>query len=166
MKTKVLKIFAVFFILNFYACDTSKDSGQVNSEQFVINEKSASRAYAEDEADFISEDIIPDEDTPNLNTEEYDKIRENEFLSAKSNPLSTFSIDVDNASYSNVRRMLNYGQMPDKGAVRIEEMINYFSYDYENPTGKDPFSIYTETGECPWNANHKLLHIGIQGKKT
>ena len=61
--------------------------------------------------------------------------------------------------------MLNNGQMPDKGAVRVEEMINYFDYDYLNPTGKHPFSIYTETGECPWNVNHKLFHIGIQGKK-
>ena len=98
------------------------------------------------------------------NTEEYDHIVENEFKDVKQDPLSTFSIDVDAASYSNVRRFINQGQTPPKDAVRIEEMINYFSYDYDQPKGKHPFSIQTEVGECPWNNEHKLVHIGIQGK--
>ncbi|WP_299125685.1 VWA domain-containing protein [uncultured Winogradskyella sp.] len=98
------------------------------------------------------------------NTEEYDRIYENAFKEAKQNPLSTFSIDVDNASYSNVRRFLNNNQLPPKDAVRIEEMINYFNYDYPQPTDKHPFSFSNEVADCPWNTEHKLVHIGIQGK--
>ncbi|MCD4792479.1 MAG: von Willebrand factor type A domain-containing protein [Bacteroidales bacterium] len=99
------------------------------------------------------------------NTEEYDHISENVFKSAKDNPVSTLSIDVDNASYSNVRRFLNAGQLPLKDAVRTEEMINYFTYDYPEPQGEHPFSFITEYSECPWNKENKLLHVGIQGKK-
>ncbi len=98
------------------------------------------------------------------NTEEYDKINENEFKTVKTNPLSTFSIDVDTASYSNVRRFIKYNQVPPKDSVRIEEMINYFSYDYPQPAGPHPFSIVTEMSSCPWNENHRLVHIGLQGK--
>lgn len=99
------------------------------------------------------------------NTEEYDGINENIFHGALQNPLSTFSIDVDAASYSNIRRFINNGQRPPKDAVRIEEMINYFQYDYAQPKGNDPFSIYTEISSAPWNENHRLVHIGLQGKK-
>ena len=99
------------------------------------------------------------------NTEEYDNITENEFKTVISNPLSTFSIDVDNASYSNVRRFLTMGQMPVADAVRIEEMVNYFSYDYDDPKGDVPFSVFTEMLDCPWNRDARLVHIGIQGKK-
>jgi len=98
------------------------------------------------------------------NTEEYDRIYENRFLLAQQNPLSTFSIDVDTASYSNVRRFINGNQFPYKDAVRIEEMINYFSYDYPQPKKDHPFSITTEISTCPWNASHRLIHIGLQGK--
>jgi Ca-activated chloride channel homolog len=100
-----------------------------------------------------------------FNTEGYDAINETRFLSAKENPLSTFSIDVDAASYSNIRRFLNQGQLPPAGAVRIEEMINYFKYDYPQPTGEHPFSINTEVSNAPWNKDHKLVLIGLQGKK-
>lgn len=99
------------------------------------------------------------------NTEEYDKINANEFKETTQHPLSTLSIDVDNAAYSNVRRFLNNSQMPNKDAVRIEEMINYFDYDYPNPVGEHPFSINTEVSVAPWNTDHRLVHIGIQGKK-
>ena len=99
------------------------------------------------------------------NTESYDFIAENDFLKATENPLSTFSIDVDNASYTNTRRYIDNGSLPPIDAVRIEEFINYFSYDYTKPTGKNPFSINTEVSECPWNMEHKLVHIGIQGKR-
>jgi len=111
--------------------------------------------------------IIGDKTSHNddLDREGYDAIVENRFLKATDNPLSTFSIDVDAASYSNVRRMLNMGQLPPVGAVRIEEMINYFKYDYPQPTGEDPFSINTEMSDCPWNNKHKLVLIGLQGKK-
>ena len=97
------------------------------------------------------------------NTEEYNHIVENDFLSSIENPLSTFSIDVDNAAYSNTRRFLNGGQMPPKDAVRIEEFINYFNYDYPQPNDVDPFSINTEISDCPWNKENKLVHIGLQG---
>jgi len=98
------------------------------------------------------------------NTESYDAIEENIFHKALNRPLSTFSIDVDAASYSNIRRFINYGQMPPKDAVRIEEMINYFSYDYPQPKKDHPFSITSEISVCPWNSDHKLVHIGLQGK--
>ncbi|MEQ8477347.1 von Willebrand factor type A domain-containing protein [Fulvivirga sp.] len=103
----------------------------------------------------------PMEETSN---EDYAKIVENGFKNPFADPLSTFSIDVDAASYSNVRRFLNHGQMPPKDAVRIEEMVNYFNYDYKQPNGDDPFSINTELASSPWNKDHKLVHIGLQGK--
>ena len=104
-------------------------------------------------------------DSTEFNTEEYDAITENRFLTAAENPLSTFSIDVDGGSYSNVRRYLLQKQLPPAGAVRIEEFINYFHYEYPQPQGNDPFSINTEIGVCGWNPNHKLVMIGLQGKK-
>ncbi len=97
--------------------------------------------------------------------EGYEHITENPFAKVIDNPLSTFSIDVDAASYSNVRRILKSGQLPQQGAVRIEEMINYFSYQYAQPTGNDPFAVHTELGVCPWNPKHQLALIGLQGKK-
>ena len=102
--------------------------------------------------------------TPDFNTEEYDRIYENRFKDASQNPLSTFSIDVDTASYSNARRFIRGNQMPPKDAVRIEEMINYFDYDYPQPRGEHPFSIITEISQCPWNPQNRLVHIGLQGK--
>ncbi len=99
-----------------------------------------------------------------FNTEEYSTIIENEFLTVSENPLSTFSIDVDTASYSNVRRYINASQLPPVDAVRIEEMINYFNYDYPNPEGDMPFSITTKAAKCPWNKEHDLFLIGLQGK--
>ncbi|MET3536167.1 vWA domain-containing protein [Chryseobacterium limigenitum] len=96
--------------------------------------------------------------------EEYNSLVENPFESTKNQPVSTFSIDVDNASYSNIRRMINYGSIVDKDAVRIEEMINYFKYDYSQPENKQPFGINTEYSDSPWNPNHKLVKIGLQGK--
>ena len=98
------------------------------------------------------------------NTEGYSAIHENGFKDVLHNPLSTFSIDVDKASYSNVRRFLNMGQLPPVDAVRIEEMVNYFNYDYPEPKGKHPFSVYTEVSQCPWNPAHQLLHVGLKGK--
>lgn len=85
------------------------------------------------------------------NSEEYAEISENTFKWASKTPLSTFSIDVDGASYSNVRRMIMDGHLPVKDAVRIEELINYFNYDYEHPVGEHPFSVNTEVGKAPWN---------------
>jgi len=98
--------------------------------------------------------------------ERYAEISENPFLETVRAPLSTFSIDVDTASYSNVRRFLNNGQLPPKDAVRIEELVNYFEYDYPQPSGDLPFSVNTEVAVCPWNTNHKIVQIGLQGKKV
>jgi Ca-activated chloride channel family protein len=100
-----------------------------------------------------------------FNTEGYSTIHENGFKSPLRDPLSTFSIDVDAASYSNVRRFITEGQKPVPDAVRVEEMINYFDYDYPQPIDGHPFSIVYELGDCPWNYNNKLLHIGLQGEK-
>jgi Ca-activated chloride channel homolog len=99
-----------------------------------------------------------------LQTEAYDATVENDFVAALSNPLSTFSIDVDTASYSNVRRMIHQGQVPPSGAVRIEEFVNYFRYDYPEPEGKYPFSVATEVAQCPWNEDHQLVRIGLKAK--
>jgi Ca-activated chloride channel family protein len=100
-----------------------------------------------------------------FNTEEYQGITENIFHDAAHSPLSTFSIDVDAASYSNMRRFIQGGQRPPQDAVRIEEMVNYFHYEYSQPAGEDPFSINTEISSAPWNEKHKLVLIGLQGKK-
>lgn len=113
----------------------------------------------------IAKHESPDEAEMDFNTEEYGRVHENPFLDAMGNPLSTFSIDVDNASYSNVRRFLNNSMLPPPDAVRIEEMINYFSYNYPDPQGRHPFSFITEVQQCPWNKDNLLVHIGIQGKK-
>ncbi len=120
------------------------------------NKSMAGAAYAEP---------LEYEQQPQLNTEEYDAIHENIFHGALQNPLSTFSIDVDAASYSNMRRYIQNGQRPPVDAVRIEEMINYFDYNYQQPKNDDPFSIYTEISIAPWNEKHRLVHIGLQGKK-
>ncbi|MDP8257577.1 MAG: VWA domain-containing protein [Candidatus Alcyoniella australis] len=101
---------------------------------------------------------------PEFNTETYDRIVENSFKMVGQNPLSTFSIDVDTASYSNVRRFLTQGTQPPPDAVRIEELINYFSYDYPQPAGDDPFSVNVEVAQCPWNLEHRLVRIGLRGR--
>lgn len=97
-----------------------------------------------------------------FNTESYNAINENRFLEAKQNPLSTFGIDVDAASYSNIRRFINDGRLPPKDAVRIEEMINYFDYDYPEPLNGNIIGISTEVAEAPWNPQHHLVKIGLQ----
>jgi Ca-activated chloride channel family protein len=110
---------------------------------------------------------MPDrmEEEKPFDTEDYDNIVENRFQAATQSPLSTFSIDVDEAAYSNVRRFINNGSIPPAGAVRIEEMINYFDYTYPQPQNDDPFTVNTELSECPWSPQHRLVHIGLQGKE-
>ena len=97
-------------------------------------------------------------------TEDYQRINENEFKKVVENPLSTFSIDVDTASYANVRRFINQSRMPPLDAVRIEELINYFKYEYAYPEGDVPFSVNTEISQCPWNKQNRLVLVGLQGK--
>lgn len=104
---------------------------------------------------------------PRYNTEEYSFVNENRFKEVATSALSTFSIDVDTASYSNIRRyLLENSVQPPKGVVRVEEMINYFTYDYEEPTTKEPFAVHTKVGQSIWNKNSKLIQIGLQTKKV
>ena len=104
--------------------------------------------------------------SPNeFNTEAYASVRENEFVTAKESPLSTFSVDVDTASYSNVRRFLVKEVRPPVGAIRTEELINYFRYNYPQPTGEDPFSVNLEVSRAPWNPERELVRIGLKGRE-
>ena len=112
----------------------------------------------------ILRDSLSDSELPDFNTEDYSAIIENRFHEATKVPLSTFSIDVDAASYANMRRFINNGQKPPKDAIRLEEMVNYFDYEYPEPEGEHPFEIITELSNCPWQSKHQLLHIGLQGK--
>lgn len=171
METKnfVLNMFitAVFlFILGVLSACTGKQFGGLVSEE---KEKfyAADKKMCFESAGIHPSMALKDEATGTYvthNTEEYDVINENTFKDVKENPLSTFSIDVDTASYSNLRRFLNSSQLPPKDAVRIEEMINYFTYNYPQPEGEHPFSITTEISKAPWNSGNRLLLIGIQGK--
>jgi Ca-activated chloride channel homolog len=133
--------------------EQSKEAEQQRLEQQEADKK----AYL-DEQERLRNIRIP------IDTEEYEAFEENKFESPASNPLSTFSIDVDNASYTNIRRFINNGQVVPKDAVRVEEMINFFKYNYPQPSSAHPFSINTEYSDCPWNPKHKLLKIGLQGK--
>jgi Ca-activated chloride channel homolog len=112
-----------------------------------------------------SKPLMADDAEDSAKGERYAEINENPFLETKHAPLSTFSIDVDTASYSNVRRYLNDGNLPPKDAVRIEELVNYFEYDYPQPVGNVPFSVTNEVAVCPWNTKNKIVSIGLQGKK-
>jgi Ca-activated chloride channel homolog len=115
-------------------------------------------------AGIFSDDPIREQKQPG-NTEGYSPIEENPFLRPSSNPLSTFSIDVDTASYSNVRRFISQKQVPPKDAVRVEELINYFPYSYAAPKDDKPFSVNTAVSNTPWNPKHKLVQIGVKGKQ-
>lgn len=136
----------------------------------VLTIFSCKKAYAPDEAadaidmTTVALDEVPEQYIPEPNTESYAGLEENPFESPLKAPLSTFSIDVDNASYTNIRRFINEGQKVPKDAVRVEEMINFFKYKYPQPDGQHPFAIHTEYSDCPWNKNSRLLKIGLQGK--
>lgn len=140
------------------AAATSLYGARASNGAVIIELKQAKKSHYKELKKQM--ELLPKPD----NNESYDFWQENPFELVKSQPLSTFSIDVDNAAYSNIRRMINNGQMVDKNAVRIEEMINYFKYSYPQPENNQPFSITTEYSDNPWNKNHKLLKIGLQGK--
>jgi len=108
---------------------------------------------------------VPSEEGYYPGGEEYARIKENRFISVSKDPLSTFALEVDGASYSNVRRMINQGMVPEPDAVRVEEFLNYFSYDYPQPRGKDPLRISCEVGPCAWNTKHKLVKIGVKARE-
>lgn len=140
--------------------------GVYSMEPSVMNMPVRDDRYREDDA-LIYAEAFPRTYYPitPVNTESYDQTYENGYLSPVNTPLSTFSIDVDTASYSNIRRYLNQGQLPPTDAVRIEELINYFSYNYPEPMWGQPFSITTEVAPCPWNPSHQLAMIGLKGKR-
>ncbi|SMG51639.1 Ca-activated chloride channel family protein [Marivirga sericea] len=149
--------------------DVQLEADVAQLSEVVVTDRSvrnifSKRKVASYQADQSYWPIPAESPYPQANTEDYEGLDENTFQEATQNPLSTFSIDVDAASYSNMRRFINNGQNPPKDAVRIEEMINYFNYDYKQPTGQDPFSINTEVSQAPWNEKHQLVHIGLQGK--
>ncbi|MGB0864682.1 MAG: vWA domain-containing protein [Saprospiraceae bacterium] len=154
------QLFNAFLVLlittvTFYSCTNASFKESAQDSYFVeemVVEMAAPNAKSEPTTDKV------------ISGESYAEIVENDFLSAKENALSTFSIDVDRASYSNMRRFLNQNQLPPKDAIRIEEMVNYFKYDYPQPTDEHPLSITTEFAECPWNAENRLVSIGLQGR--
>jgi Ca-activated chloride channel family protein len=139
----------------------------------TMNESSISGAAVSDMAimpyappsPYTQPGVMMPPNRPPFNTEDYTAIKPNIFHSPLAEPLSTFSIDVDTANYSNIRRMLNQGFLPEPKSVRIEELVNYFAYDYPQPEGDHPFAVYTEMSVCPWNQKRNLVHIGLQGRK-
>jgi Ca-activated chloride channel family protein len=141
--------------------------GRADGTQYIIDGiKVRGKRSAKDNARIVpqSQPIVYQAAPPS--NESYKKLAENDFMSVTANPLSTLSVDVDRASYSNVRRFINDGQTPPPDAVRVEEMINYFNYNYPQPKGSDPIAISTEMIDCPWAKGHKLLHVGIQAKEV
>jgi Ca-activated chloride channel family protein len=140
-----------FLVLTIFSCKKADYATEQNADATEI---------AVTTTDALDEDYA----LPEPNTESYAGLEENPFESPLKTPLSTFSIDVDNASYTNIRRFINEGQKVPKDAVRVEEMINFFKYKYPQPDGQHPFSINTEYSDCPWNKNSRLLKIGLQGK--
>ena len=117
-----------------------------------------------DEGVQLSARGAPVDDAP-FNTTAFDAIAENPFLTARDNPLSTLSVDVDTASYAIIRRFLNENRLPPKGAVRVEELLNYFTYDYPQPKGDVPFSATMEVAACPWEPEHRLVRVGLKGRE-
>lgn len=140
-------------------------SGQPGSNKIsVIIRGDSSLSVDASNKNTIVQDSIINSGLYDENDEDYGMLLENVFESPKTAPLSTFSIDVDNASYTNIRRIINAGQKVPKDAVRVEEMVNFFKYQYPQPTDEHPFSITAEYSECPWNKDTKLVRIGLQGK--
>ncbi len=167
----MIVLFVIFFILTLIAIPnfislrarsynaSSKSAGRnlALALQYIQNEN-PSYAY-NDDTNFDGPTTDP------LNAEGYDDLVENEFSLVADSPLSTFSIDVDTASYSNIRRILKGGSMPPAGAVRLEEMINYFPYDYPQPNDNEPFAVHAESASTPWVPSHRLVRIALKGRE-
>jgi Ca-activated chloride channel family protein len=149
-----------------YEVDKNVVQKKILDEGFVAGDGYSRAAVVKGDAEFHSNMYYPNVPYPlSSSSEEYKIINDNGFKSTSLDPLSTLSIDVDTASYSNVRRYLNNNQMPPVDAVRIEEMINYFDYQYPEPKWNQPFSVTMEQSNCPWNARHHLVLVGLQGKR-
>ena len=154
----------VFILMGFTSCTSRSD----RAAHGIATEKAMQAPVAQERgrADSYAQQEGQSRGPGSYNTEEYGLVSENEFLAVANNPLSTFSIDVDSASYSNIRRFINEGRLPPRDAVRIEEMINYFKYEYPQPEDDRPFSIQTEIARCPWNTQHKLVEVALQGRQV
>ena len=145
--------------------DDEPEAGMVLQEEFdVIDSYWSLAGLAKGSYAMVAPEAMEGYPMPDWNTEEYDYIQESGWRSVQTSPFSTFSADVDTASYANVRRMILRGNMIPKDSVRVEEMVNYFSYSYPEPAEGEPFSVTMEMGPCPWNENAKLLHIGLKTK--
>lgn len=156
----------LLFSLIFSGCSgTSSNSIEKGSLANSPAYDSKAASPSNSNASIASNASVPEYEEPITTGERYAAIEENPFLEASRAPLSTFSVDVDTAAYANIRRFVKDGQLPPKDAIRIEEMINYFDYDYPQPIGEVPFSVNTEVATAPWNEDHKLVLIGLQGKK-
>jgi Ca-activated chloride channel family protein len=160
--------FKVPFIQRDYTTSTSTlSSDSINGSGKKAKKKGKSRhvkvrkQQAPRNTQLVERDTSRQEGSP----ENYARIVENDYLETTSNPVSTFSIDVDGAAYANARRFLNLGQLPPRDAVRVEEFINYFDYQYELPSDGTPFAVHTELAKCPWNTEHHLLSINLQGRQ-
>lgn len=147
---------ALISVADIIAVDdkNSIDIAEIREHKVIASEKPAKLSYYS----------VPPR-TGSVNNEKYSSFVENKFQVAKDVPLSTFSVDVDAASYSNMRRYVNQGSLPPSDAIRVEELINYFSYNYTKPKGDDPVGITTEVGTCPWNDQHRLVRIGLKAKE-
>lgn len=163
----------LIFTLLLNACESNSVSNSnrsvARSEDTTIAQNAPMTASNSNNSSTTSAPLLESDEALNAerkpSNERYAEINENPFVETARAPLSTFSIDVDTASYSNVRRFLNDGQMPPKDAVRIEELVNYFEYNYPQPVGNVPFSVTTEAAACPWNPNHRIVSVGLQGKR-
>ena len=159
-----LSIVASLLLLSCTQRDSVDQSAGKQSTQYD-NQTARQQASTSANANANTATEMQEAEAVTANEEAYSHLDENPFLEVARAPLSTFSVDVDTASYSNTRRFLNNGQLPPKDAVRIEELINYFSYDYPQPVGTAPFSVTAEVAACPWNNRHRLVHIGLQGRR-
>jgi len=167
---KKYSVFLFIISLVFSACGQRSTNTEVASRpspEYAANSNAMMSSNSSmSNSSMMSVELRRNDNFDQTSGERYAEIDENPFLETVRAPLSTFSVDVDTAAYSNVRRFLNDGQMPPKDAVRIEEMINYFEYDYPQPIGNLPFSVNTEVATCAWNAKNKIVSIALQGKKV
>ena len=155
----------VLVALPLSACGDKKDTGPSVGDPGRDKDRMGEKDKGNDRIQRKVEKAKGDSKAEPTTTEAYNHIADNPFRAVAKTPLSTFSIDVDTASYTNVRRILNSGQLPPADAVRVEEFINYFSYDYAQPKGDHPFAVYTEVAQCPWQPRHQLVRIALQGKR-
>lgn len=177
MKTKAILALSVSaaLVLALIACSQAKNVNTANNEPLFepaieeMEDQSISLSQVQQEAAKEFAAPVPqayyDMEESYIADEEYASRKENRFTRAMDEPLSTFSIDVDAASYSNMRRFINQGQLPPSDAIRTEELVNYFSYNYAKPNGSEPVKISAEVGACPWNAQHRLVQIGLKAKE-